>query len=242
MRKTVAVICCALGLLACDKHDPVLPGVRTAIFDVARPDVKNQTITDVPENAFLADNSNCPYTQDSSNIIWQGERKVFSGFPTSNTVKSNMKPVCDGGYLYAGLTTGEVVKINPKTRQILWIADVYRASNLTGGASMVDIVTPPVPYKNAIYAGGLGDAFCRLSASSGAKVWCHEIPVSVPFVIAGNYVFVVSDDGNLYAVRQSDGGIYWRTRISERVAPKYSQGIVTVGNQRIDVLTGKIIL
>lgn len=242
MRKTVAIICCMFAFVACDKHDPILPGVRTAIFNTSHIDVKNQTISDIPTSVATVDNTNCPYTQDASNTIWNGTRKIFSGFPTNNTVKNDMRPVCSGKYLYAGLSTGEVVKINPRTRQIVWIADVYRPSNMTGGASMVDIVVAPLPHGNAVYAGGLGDAFCRISAASGARVWCLDIAVSVPFIIAGNYAFVVADDNNLYAIKLKDGVAIWRTPVTARMAPQYADGIITVGDERIDVATGKIIL
>ena len=242
MRKTVAIICCMFAFAACDKHDPILPGVRTAIFNTSHIDVKNQTISDIPTSVATVDNTNCPYTQDGSNTIWDGTRKIFSGFPTNNTVKNDMRPVCSGKYLYAGLSTGEVVKINPRTRQIVWIADVYRPSNMTGGASMVDIVVAPLPHGNAVYAGGLGDAFCRISAASGVRAWCLDIAVSVPFIIAGNYAFVVADDDNLYAIQLKDGAAIWRTPVAVRTAPQYADGIITVGDERIDVATGKIIL
>ncbi len=242
MRKTVAIICCMFAFCACDKHDPILPGVRTAIFDTSRIDVKKQTIADIPESAVLVDNTDCPYTQDTSNTIWDGTRKIFSGFPTNNTVANSMQPVCSGNYVYAGLSTGEVVKLNPRTRQIMWIADIYRPSNMTGGASMVDIVVPPLPHGNAVYAGGLGDAFCRISATSGAKVWCLDIAVSVPFIIAGNYAFVVADDNNLYAIQLKDGAAIWRTPVARRAPPQYADDVIAVGDERIDVATGKIIL
>ncbi|MBP3544888.1 MAG: PQQ-like beta-propeller repeat protein [Alphaproteobacteria bacterium] len=239
MRKSTAFICCIVALCACDKHDPILPGVRTAIFDSASVKVLNQDITNVPETAFVFDNANCPYSQDSANVIWDGERRVFSGFATNNSVSSNQQPVCDGKYLYAGLTTGEVVKLNPKTRQIIWIADIYSISNLTGGASMVDIVAPVVPYKNSVYAGGLGNAFCKINANSGVKQWCVDISVPVSFTIAGDYAFVVGTDSNLYAISVKNGDVFWRTSVEKQSAPMYENGIVSVGKQRINAENGK---
>lgn len=239
MRKIFAIICCATLVCACDKHDPILPGARTAIFDTTSVQVLNKSISDIPERAVVVDNSACPYTQDSKNIIWDGERRVFSGFATSNSVKTTQRPICSGKYIYAGLTTGEVLKINPKTRQIIWIADIYRASNLTGGASMVDIVAPIVPDGNAVYAGGLGDAFCRLNATSGDKKWCVEIGVAVPFVIAGNYAFVVATDNNLYAISTTDGSVFWRSGVESQAAPIYENGRITVDDMTFDAANGK---
>ena len=239
MRKTTALICCMFAMCACDKHDPVLPGVRNAIFDTVSVKVLNQDINNVPESAFVFENTGCTYTQDSSNIIWDGERRVFSGFATNNSVDSNQKPVCDGKYLYAGLTTGEVVKLNPKTRQIMWIADVYSNSNLTGGASMVDIVAPIVPYKNNVYAGGLGNAFCKINATSGVKQWCVDISVPVPFVIAGDYAFVVGVDNYLYAISVKNGDVFWRTLVAAQAAPIYEKGVISVRKQQINAENGK---
>lgn len=241
MRKVIVFICIVLGVTGCDKHDPILPGVRTAIFSSSNVKVLNKTIQDIPESAIVFDNSSCKYSQDSSNTIWDGNRKIFSGFPTNNSVAGAATPVCYGKYLYAGLTTGEVVKINPSNRQIMWIADVYRASNLTGGASMVDIVAPIVPTDNFVFAGGMGDALCKINSVSGAKRWCVDIGVGVPFVVAGNYIFVVSTDNYLYAVSVSDGAIMWRTSVKKQVAPTYSDGVILVGRQTINAADGKII-
>ncbi len=239
MRKLSAFICCALALTACDKHDPILPGVRTSIFNTSNIDVKNKNITDIPESVITNKNSDCPYTQDATNTVWHGERKIFNGFATSNSVKSNQKPICDGKYVYAGLTTGEVIKVQPQSRKIMWITDVYRASNMTGGASMVDIVAPLVIHKNAVFAGGLGDAFCKINATSGAKQWCVDISVAEPFVTTENYAFVVSTDNYLYAIANNNGDIFWRTEIEQQIAPKYEKGTIFVGKMQINAENGK---
>ncbi len=241
MRKVWTCLFLIGALAACDKRDPILPGVRTAIFDSQAPEVINETVSGLPDNVDVVEAKNCPYTRDADNVIWDRDRKIFSGFPTNNTVAASHTPVCDGGFVYAGLTTGELVKVNPKTRAIAWIADIYRASNMTGGASVVDIVAPIIIDGNAVYVGGLGDAFCRVNARSGDKKWCTEIGVSVPFIVTDAASFVVATDGNLYAVRNSDGAIYWRTEIDKIAAPQYANKIITVGKQKINAETGEVI-
>lgn len=241
MRKYLGILICFVILTACDKHDPILPGTRTAIFDTISVDVQNKTISDVPDSVVIVDNAKCKYTQNSSNIIMDGDRRIFSGFPTNNTVAGTRTPICSGKYLYAGLTTGELIKLNPKTRELIWVADIFRTTSLTGGSAMVDIVAPIVPNGKYVYAGGLGDAFCKISASSGVKQWCLDIGVALPFIIAGNYAFVLSTDNNLYAIRTDEGTVYWRTSIDKASVPVYENGVITVGSRRIDVVDGKII-
>lgn len=241
MRKSVLFwVGTLVALGACSKHDPILPGTRSAIFATNAPVVLNQSITDLPATTVAGDaDANCPYTQDASNVIKNGDRKIFSGFPTPNSVHSNMHPVCSGKYVYAGLTTGEVVKVDTKTRNIVWIADVFRPSNMTGGASVVDIVAPIMLHNGTVYAGGLGDAFCAINATSGVKKWCTYIGTAHPFVITNAAAFVVGTDNNLYAVRMRDGAIYWRAAVNAQSAPTYGDGTVTVGRQKFDVATGQ---
>lgn len=241
MRKSVLFwVGTLVALGACSKHDPILPGTRSAIFATNAPVVLNQSITDLPATTVAGDaDANCPYTQDASNVIKNGNRKIFSGFPTPNSVRSNMRPVCSGKYVYAGLTTGEVVKVDTKTRNIVWIADVFRPSNMTGGASVVDIVAPIMLHNGTVYAGGLGDAFCAINATSGAKKWCTYIGTAHPFIITDVAAFVVGTDNNLYAVRMRDGAIYWRAAVNAQSAPTYGDGTVTVGRQKFDAATGQ---
>ena len=233
-----ALICFAT-LSACSKHDPVLPGKRTSIFNTTSVQMADEKIASLPDNAFETPENNCPYRQDSSNTIWDGERKVFSGFPTNNSVKNDAKPVCSGKYLYAGLTTGELIKLNPSTRQIVWIADIYRPSNMTGGASVVDIVSPIVIRGANIYVGGLGDAFCKINSATGTKKWCVELGTVEPFIIAGDVIFVVGTDNKLYAIRDNDGAAYWSADLKKQSTPKYDRGIITVGKEKFDGISGE---
>lgn len=238
MRKVVVALSCLIVVAACSKHDPILPGTRSAVFSRNSVNVLNSEITNLSEPVASAA-TDCPYRQDSDNIVWDGERKIFSGFSTPNSVQSNQKPICDGKFVYAGLTTGELIKVNPKTRTIAWIADIYRPSNLTGGASVVDITAPIVVSSDAVYVGGLGDAFCKINASNGAKKWCADVGVGVPFIVTDSASFVVSTDGNLYAFRNSDGAAYWIAPVKKQSAPEYADGVIRVGREKFDAKTGK---
>ncbi len=230
---------CMATLVGCSKHDPILPGVRTSIFDTATIKTTDEKIAKMPDTAFEMPTNDCPYTMDTQNTIWNGERKIFAGFPTPNSVKNDARPICVGEYLYAGLTTGELVKINPKTRNIVWIADIYRASNMTGGASVLDIVAPIVVRGTNVYAGGIGDAFCKINANTGAKRWCVEIGTAEPFIVTDNVIFVVGTNNKLYALRDTDGAAHWSTEIKKQSAPKYENGVITLGKEKIDGLTGE---
>lgn len=230
-----------LLLAACSTHDPILPGTRTAVFNTGTIAVQNVTVENLAETMVNPTSDDCPYTQDSSNIIRDGETKIFTGFPTSNSVQSSQSPVCSGGFVYAGLTTGELVKINPKNRRIEWITDVFSPSNMTGGASTLDIIAPIIISGDTIYVGGLGDAFCRVNARDGAKKWCLPFGVANEFIVGDNVIFVVGTDKNLYAVAPAKGTVFWRTPVARVSAPSYANGVISVGKEKFNAATGVVI-
>ena len=114
MKKIFVVLLVIFGVVACSKHDPILPGERIDIFDNNDVKIMGAEVPDLSdEMTNIYGDADCEYRQDASNTIWMGDKKIFSGFATAAAVKSNQKPVCDGGVVYTGLSTGEVVKINP---------------------------------------------------------------------------------------------------------------------------------
>ena len=239
MKKIFAFLVCALAISSCSKHDPILPGVRCDIFDTTDVKVENKEIPTLSENIKdIYGDKNCEYKQDALNNIYLGETKVYTGFATESVVKSNQSPICAGNFIYTGLSTGEVVKISKITKKVVWIADVYRGNNLTGGAAVVDVVAHVGVDKNYVYAGGLGDAFCKLNVNSGKKIWCVNISVPVDFIMVDNFAFVVGTDNNLYAINTDNGSVYWKTEVKKQRPPKYDGQNITVGSQKIDYKNG----
>ena len=240
MKKLSVFLLCALAMVACSKRDPILPGERADIFDSYEVNVKNRNLPDLSaEITNISGDENCDYRQDAQNVIWSGNKKIWTGFATNNAVKSNQSPICDGGFIYTGLSTGEIVKINTKTKKTVWSTDVYRVNNLTGGASVVDIVAYVGVNGKYVYAGGLGDAFCKLNAYNGDKVWCLNISVPVDFIMVDDFVFVVGTDNNLYAINKQNGDVYWKTEIKKQVVPKYDGKNIIVGRQKISYKNGQ---
>lgn len=240
MKKKLAFFLSVLAIASCSKHDPILPGVRNDIFDANEVVVQGKDVPDLPDSVTtISGDKDCEYKQDVQNVIWSGDKKIWSGFSTNNAVKSNQSPICDGKFIYTGLSTGEVIKVNTTTKKTVWTTDVFRANNLTGGASMVDIVAHVGLDDKYVYAGGLGDAFCKLNANNGNRIWCLNISVAVDFIMVGDFVFVVGTDNNLYAINKQNGDVYWKSEIKKQVKPKYDGKNIIIGRQKINYKNGQ---
>lgn len=235
MKKILSLIPCLL-FLGCSSPDPILPGERTPIFKTDSVVIKN---TDANFSGDVLTNSECNYTIDENNVIWDGDKKIFSGFKTNTIVKTNRVPTCANGFVYGGLSTGEVVKVNPKTREIKWIADCFKEHCITGGSPLLDIIAPIVVDKNSVYVSSLDDYFCSLNNSNGNKNWCNFIGTAHKFTISGNTIFVMGLDGYLYAIDTKNGDIHWGSRTKKSAEPILKGDKITVGNEEFNALNGQ---
>ena len=241
MRKFFAFLLCVLTVCGCSKRDPILPGERHDIFNNTDIKVLNKNVSALSESIKnIYGDESCDFTQDSTNTLWHGDKKIFKGFVIGDSVKSEQKPICVGNYVYTGFSNGEIVKINAVNNRVVWIADVYKENTLTGGSSIVDIIARVGVDKNFVYAGGLGDAFCKFKNTNGDRVWCINISVPVDFILIDDFAFVVGADNNLYAIDVIDGSVYWKTEIKKQIAPTYDGKYIIVGRQKINYIDGKI--
>jgi outer membrane protein assembly factor BamB len=197
---------------ACSKSDPILPGDRSPVFkkdDIVVLDKK------IDDPGALLSPEKCDYVLDGNNMIWKGEARIFAGLPTESEIRTPKTAACRGDFVYAGLSTGELVKVNAKTRDLEWTADIFAERAPTGAPPFLDIIAAPVLNGGYVYAGGLGGEFCKARDSDGAKIWC--LPVGVQEILRStkNFNFILTTDGDLLAV-SADGKVYWRSSAAER--------------------------
>jgi outer membrane protein assembly factor BamB len=201
--RTACILHCAL-LVGCETSDPILPGARKPVFARDELVVLDKKIGDagvplVPEK--------CDFTIDGNNMIWKNGVRIFAGLPTESEIKTDKKTACHGDFVYAGLSTGELVKVNAKTRDLEWTADIFAERAPTGATPFLDIIATPVYNGGFIYAGGLGGAFCKIRDKDGEKIWCRPIAVQEITASTKKFNFVKSADGREFVI-STDGAVY----------------------------------
>jgi len=252
MKKSLFFIPLILLLCACSKQDPILPGTRTPVFEsvslrTEKGAIPQEILTDSFARIVPPAEPQKQFEQNLNNEIFEisdsGEkRKIFAGFPTLAKVNVPRTPVIYKNFIYAGLTTGELIKVNPKTRQVMWVVDIFNDTDMLGGGSVLDIVAPIVISEDWVFAGGMGGAFCKLNVLNGHKKWCAGISVAAPFQIAGDLAFVMGANSKLYALDARDGTIYWTVQTKKIAQPKLESGdgkyFIKVGKEKFDAATG----
>lgn len=122
-------------------------------------------------------------------------------------------PAIDLGTVVAGYSSGELVALRVENGRSVWQDALNRTGSTTALASLSDIDASPVIDNGRVFAIGHGGRIVALELTTGQRVWERNLAgTSVPLV-AGDYVFVVTVDGELTALTRGEGKVRWVTQL-----------------------------
>ena len=151
-------------------------------------------------------------------------------------------PAVGQGTVVAGFSSGELNGYRYENGRQVWQDQLQRTSIRTSVSSLTDIDADPVIDNGQVFAIGAGGRMVALDLVSGQRMWELNISgTSTPWV-AGDWVFVVTDDDKLMCIYRQNGHIRWINQLprwekakSQKGDIQYS-GPVLAGNHLI--LTG----
>jgi outer membrane protein assembly factor BamB len=141
-------------------------------------------------------------------IRWTG-----SGAVEIAGVLGAASPAAAQGTVVAGFSSGELNAYRYENGQSLWQDALARTSISTTVTSLSDIDADPVIDSGRVYAVGQGGRMVAIELITGQRVWEINLAgISTPWV-AGDWIFVVTDQAQLLALSRSNGHIRWLTQL-----------------------------
>ncbi|HEX8468764.1 MAG TPA: PQQ-binding-like beta-propeller repeat protein [Allosphingosinicella sp.] len=123
-------------------------------------------------------------------------------------------PAAAQGTVVAGFSSGELNAYRYENGQNLWQDALARTSISTSVTQLSDIDADPVIDSGRVYAVGQGGRMVAIELITGQRVWEINVAgISTPWV-AGEWIFVVTDDARLLALSRTTGGIRWMTQLT----------------------------
>jgi outer membrane protein assembly factor BamB len=118
-------------------------------------------------------------------------------------------PAVGQGTVVAGFSSGELNAYRYENGRLVWQDQLARTSIRTSVASISDVDANPVVDNGQVLAVGQGGRMVSLELNSGQRQWELNIAgISTPWV-AGEWVYVVTDDAQLLCVSRSNGKVRW---------------------------------
>jgi outer membrane protein assembly factor BamB len=155
-------------------------------------------------------------------------------------------------------STGEVLALRVANGSMLWADNLAPVLRLGGAKALADMRALPVIDREMALAMSYGGRLASIDLRSGSRIWQRDIGGRETPVIAGDYVFVLDADNQLFAIGRRDGAIRWmrgleqyrnpkdRTRAIVWTGPLYAGGrLIMAGSDGrtldIDPATGNIL-
>lgn len=141
-------------------------------------------------------------------------------------VFGSASPAVGQGTVVAGFSSGELNAYRYENGRQVWADALQRTSIRTSVSTLNDIDADPVIDSGQVIAVGAGGRMVAMDLITGQRQWEINIAgIATPWV-AGDWIFVVTDDAKLLCVYRQNGHIRWITQLPQFEKPKSKKGLI----------------
>lgn len=176
------------------------------------------------DTVFVVSQDNQLYALDpvDGRLRWTG-----IGTLESANVFGAAAPAAAQGTVVAGFSSGELNAYRYENGRIVWQDALARTSISTSAGALSDVDAEPVIDNGRVYAIGQGGRMVALELVTGQRVWEINVAgISTP-AVAGEWLFVVTDQAQLLAVARASGQVRWMTQLPRFANEKSKEGRIT---------------
>ena len=130
-------------------------------------------------------------------------------------------PAVDGDELVAPFASGELVAVSAANGTDLWTDILSLTSRNNALSEIRDIAGRPAIYRGFVYSGSHSGIVDAVNLRSGQRAWFLPIATISSLVPAGDVVYVLGEDGDLFCVARDSGQIYWIRELNRPLRKKF---------------------
>jgi outer membrane protein assembly factor BamB len=136
-------------------------------------------------------------------------------------------PAASSGTIVAGFSSGELNAYRYENGRTLWQDALSRTSISTSVSSLADIDADPVIEDGRVYAVGQGGRMVAVEIATGQRLWEQNLAgISTPW-IAGEWLFVLTDDARVVCLSKASGKVRWISQLRGYKNVKKKSGAIT---------------
>ena len=168
------------------------------------------------------DNQLFALTQADGKVQW-----AQSGTLETQGVFGVAAPAASQGTVVTGYSSGELSAYRYENGRVLWQDALSRTAVTMSVSSLADIDADPVIDNGRVFAVGQGGRMVSLDLSTGQRLWEQNLAgISTPW-IAGDWLFVVTDDARLACLSRASGKARWISQLPRYRNVKKRKGPIT---------------
>lgn len=138
---------------------------------------------------------------------------TYSGTLETATLLGEGSPAVDEGVVVAPFSSGDLVALRIESGRVLWTESLTSARRTDAVSTLSQIRGRPIIDRGRVYAVGHGDTAVALDLRNGQRIWDRQIGgIESPW-IAGDFLFMLTNDWELICLSRNNGRVFWVTSL-----------------------------
>ncbi|MAN80416.1 MAG: pyrrolo-quinoline quinone [Rhodospirillaceae bacterium] len=132
-----------------------------------------------------------------------------SGITESASLLGSASPAVDQGVVIVPYSSGELVALRAENGRLLWSDSLASLKRSDIVSALSHIRGRPIIDRGRVIAISHSGIMAAYDLRTGRRIWERDIGgIESPW-IAGDYIFVLTNDSEVAAVSRDTGGVYW---------------------------------
>ncbi|MCQ8186130.1 outer membrane protein assembly factor BamB family protein [Parvularcula maris] len=148
------------------------------------------------------------------------ERWTYQSFEEAARFLAASAPAVDGASVVVPFSSGEVVSLASQNGRVQWQAVIARTSRLNALSTLGDIAGSPVIDRGAVFAVSQSGQMVGIDARTGEVAWEQPVGGAHTPWVAGETIYVLSNQNTVAAVNRIDGAVRWNEELPLYRNPK----------------------
>jgi outer membrane protein assembly factor BamB len=156
------------------------------------------------------DNQLIVYALDDGRKLWSN-----AGVEEAAGLLGGTTPAVDGTLVIAAYTSGELLAFDVTDGRSIWTDSLAGGTRGNAVATLTDIRGRPVIDREFVIAIGNGGVMSAIDATRGGRVWDNGLGGTQMPWVAGDFIYVVTNDSEVICLSRQDGRIKWITALPQ---------------------------
>lgn len=156
------------------------------------------------------DNQLVVYALDDGRKLWSN-----AGVEEAAGLLGGTTPAVDGNVVIAAYTSGELLAFDVTDGRSLWSESLAGGARGNAIATLTDIRGRPVIDRDYVIAIGNGGVMAAIDKERGGRVWDNGLGGTQMPWVAGDFIFVLTNDSEVVCIQRIDGRIKWITALPQ---------------------------
>lgn len=150
------------------------------------------------------DNQAVAYDVETGKKLWS-----HSGISESAGLLGGGSAALVGDTVIVPYSSGELVALRAKSGRVVWSDNLVSVRQTDTLSTVAHIRGNPVIDRGVVYAVSHSGRLVAIDLRTGSRIWDREIGGSETPWVAGNFIYVLSNQGDIYCLTRLGGRVRW---------------------------------